>query len=265
MAEGVHFKTELFYPGSLNVLSVKGLTVGSKYKVLVKDGRKWYGFPFEAEAEQQDVLYAIPLTKSRRVTVVITRDGRWTVFRKIIRIKKKKFRISRIRVQRRFLYPPKSVIRRIERENRLLRKTFRRVSRRKFKDLNFLCPVKTPKVSTPFGAIRVINGKKRSIHWGVDFKGKKGDPVYVSLSGKVVISRDLYYTGKTVVVDHGLGLFTLYAHLSRCSVREGDFVSRGEVIGEIGSTGRSTGPHLHFGVYLDDVKIDPMLALKLGK
>jgi len=262
-AETVSLKTDLLYPGSLNVISVEGLKVGSRYKVLIRDGRNWYGFPFRAEAVKQDVLYAIPLTKSREIVLVLTRDGKETVFRRRIRLRARKFRVSRIRVSRKFLYPPKDQLERIRRENQLLRKTFKIVTDRKFKSLNFLCPVKHPSVSTPFGAVRIINGKRRSIHWGVDFRGKKGDPVFASLSGKVVISRELYYTGKTVVIDHGLGLYSLYAHLSRLNVKEGDFVRKGEEIGRVGSTGRSTGPHLHFGIYLDDVKVDPLLAFKL--
>ncbi|MDQ7055631.1 MAG: M23 family metallopeptidase [Persephonella sp.] len=97
----------------------------------------------------------------------------------------------------------------------------------------------------------------------MDFVASEGTPVYASLTGKVVLAQELFYTGKTVVIDHGKGLFTLYAHLSRISVKEGEMVKRGKIIGNVGSTGRSTGPHLHFGVYLVGMRIDPDLVFRL--
>ncbi len=260
-SEEFTLKGSLFYPGSLNVIHGKGLERGHSYRVLVKVGGRWFGFPERAEFESQDMLFAIPITSEKKVLLAVIKDGTRTVFRKVLKLKGRRFRVSRIRVPRRYLFPPKKVLGRIRRENRLLRRTFKTVTERKFKSLKFIYPVSHPEVSTPFGAVRIMNGKKRSIHRGVDFRAKRGEPVFASLSGRVVVARELYYTGKTVIIDHGLGLYTLYAHLSRIEVREGQMVKRGREIGRVGSTGRSTGPHLHFGVYLDDVTVDPILAM----
>ena len=84
-------------------------------------------------------------------------------------------------------------------------------------------------------------------------------------AGKVAIARDLYYTGNTVVIDHGLGLFSLFAHLSRIDVHEGDAVAAGAVVGLVGATGRVTGPHLHWTVRIGNARVDPMAVLALLK
>jgi murein DD-endopeptidase MepM/ murein hydrolase activator NlpD len=88
-----------------------------------------------------------------------------------------------------------------------------------------------------------------------------GDPVYASNSGRVALSRDLFYSGNSVYIDHGLGFYTAYFHLSQREVTEGQWVERGELIGRIGATGRVTGPHLHWGVYLQAVPVDPLSLL----
>jgi len=157
----------------------------------------------------------------------------------------------------------KLILERIKRENRLLRKALKVYTKKLYREKYFHKPLKILKVSTPFGAKRILNGKRKYIHWGVDFRARRGTPVYASLSGKVVLARNFYLTGNTVVINHGLGIYTLYAHLDKILVKEGRFVKVGQTIGKVGSTGRSTGPHLHFGIYINDVKVDPMLAFKL--
>lgn len=158
--------------------------------------------------------------------------------------------------------PSKKLLERIKREAKLIRATLSRYTPKLFTESKMLKPLKHLRVSTPFGAKRIINGKKKTYHWGTDFRAKAGTPIHAVLSGKVVLARNLYYTGNTVIINHGLGLYTLYAHMSKIKVKEGQFVKGGKTIGYVGSTGRSTGPHLHFGVYVNDTRVDPMLALK---
>jgi len=110
----------------------------------------------------------------------------------------------------------------------------------------FIYPVNTF-ITSEFGINRLFNEKKKSVHFGIDFAGNSSDLISAALNGRVVFSSELFYTGKTIIIDHGIGLFTLYGHLSKYLKHVGDIVKQGEKIGAIGSTGRVTGPHLHWG------------------
>ncbi len=103
-------------------------------------------------------------------------------------------------------------------------------------------------VTSIYGSRRLFNHQKQTQHLGTDYRAAIGEPIYAANSGRVVVSRDLFFTGKTVTIDHGLNIFTIYGHLSRLDVKEGDTVKIGQVIGLSGATGRVTGPHLHWGV-----------------
>lgn len=109
-----------------------------------------------------------------------------------------------------------------------------------------------------FGLRCTFNGEPRSPHAGVDIQAPPGSGVYAANDGRVVLAKELYATGKTVVVDHGLGLYTLYAHLSRLDVEAGSDVARAQPVGLVGATGRVTGPHLHWGAMLVGARVDPM-------
>ncbi len=115
--------------------------------------------------------------------------------------------------------------------------------------------------SSSFGMVRFFNGQARGAHNGMDIAAPVGKPVYAAGAGEVIDIGDYFFSGRTVIVNHGRGYFTLYAHLSETSVRRRKTVRAGQQIGRIGSTGRSTGPHLHFGVYLNAAAVDPMLFL----
>ena len=117
--------------------------------------------------------------------------------------------------------------------------------------------------NSAFGTRSIYNGEPRSPHSGADFQGAAGTPVKAPNSGRVVLAGDLYFTGNTVVIDHGAGLFSLFAHLRAINVREGDPVATHAVLGELGATGRVTGPHLHWAVRLDGARVDPLSLLAL--
>ena len=114
-----------------------------------------------------------------------------------------------------------------------------------------------------FGTRSVYNGAARSPHGGADFLSPAGTPVKAPNAGRVAVARELYFTGNTVVIDHGLGLFSMLAHLSAIDVREGDLVTAGEVVGQVGATGRVTGPHLHWAVRAGGARVDPLAVLAL--
>ncbi|MDX9715275.1 MAG: M23 family metallopeptidase [Dissulfurispiraceae bacterium] len=119
-------------------------------------------------------------------------------------------------------------------------------------------------VTSGFGNRRIINKSITSIHRGIDMRARTGDLVRAANTGKVVLAKELFYGGNTVIVDHGLGIFTIYMHLSEFKAMEGDIISKNQVLGLAGSTGRSSGPHLHFGVKIQSQSINPISFLGLG-
>jgi len=129
----------------------------------------------------------------------------------------------------------------------------------------FIRPV-PGEVSGQFGRRRVINGERKSPHTGQDLRAVMDEPIKASNAGRVALVRDCFFSGNSVVLDHGLGLYSMYFHLDQAKVKEGDRVEKGQVIGLAGMTGRATGPHLHWGFRLLGARVDPdaILALPLG-
>jgi len=127
---------------------------------------------------------------------------------------------------------------------------------------SFLIPLHHS-ISTAFGTKRMLNRKVTSIHKGVDIRGKEGDDVKASNRGRVVLAEELFFGGNTIILDHGQGIFTMYMHLSSFSVKPDDVVSKGDIIGSVGSSGRSSGPHLHFGVKVQGMSVNPISFVKL--
>ena len=118
-------------------------------------------------------------------------------------------------------------------------------------------------VSMGFGTKRIMNKKVVSVHRGVDIRGKDGEQIKASNSGRIVLAEELFFGGNTIIIDHGQGLYSIYMHLSKFNSELNDSVTRGDVIGYVGSTGRSTGPHLHFGVKVNTVNVNPFSLTKL--
>jgi murein DD-endopeptidase MepM/ murein hydrolase activator NlpD len=117
---------------------------------------------------------------------------------------------------------------------------------------------------TAFGHRRIFNGQPRAPHAGADLKAGTGTPVRSTNRGRVVLAKNLFFTGNTVIVDHGLGIYSLYAHLSRIDAKESEVVENGEVVGLAGATGRATGPHLHWGVRVQGARVDPFSLVRMG-
>jgi murein DD-endopeptidase MepM/ murein hydrolase activator NlpD len=128
----------------------------------------------------------------------------------------------------------------------------------------FLSPI-AGTAGSNFGKRRVFNGEARNPHNGADLKAATGDAIRSTNRGRVVLAKDLFYTGNTVIVDHGIGIYSLYAHLSRIDVKTGMTVERGQIVGLAGATGRVTGPHLHWGVRVQNARVDPFSLVNLAK
>lgn len=131
---------------------------------------------------------------------------------------------------------------------------------KKLWDSNFILPVQS-KISSPFGAMRFVNNKVVGYHSGIDFSVPVGTTLKASNSGKVVLARELTTTGNTIVIDHGMNVFSSYAHMSSLNVKEGDIIKKGDTIGKSGNTGFTTGPHLHFTISIGTTFVNPYIFL----
>jgi len=177
-----------------------------------------------------------------------------------LEINKRKYAVQRLTIKnRRKVEPNRKDLARIakERERKAKAKAFRS---NEYANVDMVWPV-SGVVSSPFGLRRYFNGKPRSPHSGIDIAAPEGEKVFAAADGVVVDTGNFFFSGNLVFIEHGNGLMTLYAHLFRIDVRPGERVKKGEPVGLVGSTGRVTGPHLHFAVLIDGVYVDPLLFL----
>lgn len=179
-----------------------------------------------------------------------------------LRIMRRVFATRRLTVDPAFVNPPASELPRIQREREQVEKLWETWTPEKLWEGAFEAPVPEP-ANSAFGTRSILNGEPRSPHGGADFPSPAGTPIKAPNGGRVVLADALYYTGNTVVVDHGLGLYSLFAHMTEMRVHIGDAVKTGDVLGTVGSTGRVTGPHLHWAVRLDGARVDPAALLRL--
>jgi murein DD-endopeptidase MepM/ murein hydrolase activator NlpD len=181
-----------------------------------------------------------------------------------VRIKAKAFKQESVTVPAEFDQFTPELLQRIRREQEQFAQIYRAATPTRFWELPFISPVPV-ELTSPFGYRRVINGTPRSPHTGTDLRAAMGTEVKVSNHGRVVLTGDFYFAGRSVVVDHGAGLFTMYFHLSQIKAEEGADVHKGDVIGLSGMSGRVTGPHLHWGALLNGARVDPLALIdKLG-
>ncbi len=173
-----------------------------------------------------------------------------------ILVEDREFPEQRLTVPAEMATPPAAVQERIARENAEVRAVLGTVSPDNHLVLPFMRPVPGG-VSSAYGLKRFFNDLERNPHRGLDLQAALGDPVRAAAPGRIVLAADHYYGGRSVFLDHGLGVFTVYMHLDEFKVRQGDMIEAGEILGLAGQTGRVTGPHLHLGLYVLDLAMDP--------
>lgn len=174
-----------------------------------------------------------------------------------------RFAVQRLTVPEHYVELSEKDLERARRENRELAAVFSAVPPERFWQGQFRLPLEDVAPSGNFGKRRVLNGKLRSPHSGEDFAAPAGSPVRATQRGRVALAKELFFLGKTVVVDHGLGLYSYYGHLKTLAVEAGNLVDQGATLGAVGATGRTTGSHLHWGVRLGDARVNPMDLLAL--
>ena len=210
----------------------------------------------------QDGYFVFGIDRDRKFDVTITKilDGKKEkIIKKVL---KRKYNIQRIDgLEESKVTPPESVYKRIKAENNRIGEARAINSELPFFKDQFIMPVKGI-ISGVYGSQRILNGKPRWPHYGIDIAAKQGTEIKSSGTGVVTMAEDdLYYTGGTVIMDHGHGISTIYSHLETVLVSVGDKINQGDIIGTVGSTGRSTGPHLDFRINWFQTRLDPMSVL----
>jgi len=221
---------------------------------LVREGsaRRWRG------------LLGVDLAVTEPSSLVIAADlggVRHVLTASPLTLKARQFPTRRLTVAGRFVDPSREELDRIRREAARLETIFDTVTVPDRLD-TFAQPLPGAPGSN-FGSRSIFNGEARAPHAGADFRGATGTPIAAPAAGRVVLAEDLFFTGQTVVIDHGVGLYSLLAHLSRIDVTPGQAVARGDVVGLLGATGRVTGPHLHWTVRLNGARVDPLRLVAL--
>ena len=206
--------------------------------------------------------FVFGIDRDRKFDLTITKIVSGKKDKIIKKVLKRKYNIQKINgLEESKVTPPESVYKRIKEENNRIGKARAINSDLPFFKNQFIMPVEGI-ISGVYGSQRVLNGKPKWPHYGIDIAAKKGTLIKSSGSGIVTMAEDdLYYTGGTIIMDHGHGISTIYSHLENVMVSEGDKINQGDIIGTVGSTGRSTGPHLDFRVNWFQTRLDPMSVI----
>ena len=223
----------------------------SKDKVITIDGKRIRVY------EEGDFIFAFGRKFKEAITISVNGES------KNYEIEDKTYKKEIIRgLPSRKVEPKKEDIKKIQSDQKKIKLTKTVGETKKLFGKTFLIPV-DGRISGVYGSQRILNSKPRSTHKGIDIAAPKGTKIYAPSNGRIILTEeDMFFTGKTVIIDHGMGLISIFAHLNDMYIRPGQLVEKGMEIGEVGMSGRATGPHLHWGVYLENISVDPMALLK---
>ncbi len=180
-----------------------------------------------------------------------------------LKVEKVDFGVQELSLPSSMVNLDRKTLERVNKEGRQLNSLFRVFRNERLWRGAFIRPVEG-ELSTAFGFNRIINGQRRSPHTGVDLQAEEGTPVLACNSGIVALVESLFFSGKSVILDHGWGFYSMYFHLSEVLVKKGNRVNKGAILGRVGSTGRSTGPHLHWGIRMNGARVDPLSLLNIN-
>ena len=241
--------------GDVEIVRVEAKFAGN----LSIDGKKkrWLSVP--GDEKLKFALVAASYRQKGEIKLINgLKNGDETIVFKIVEGEYKKEKIT---VEGSKVTPPKDVLKRIEQEREEANKIYATANAGLKFNSKFILPMSSM-VTSPFGTARVFNGTLKSYHGGTDFRAAVGTSVVAANDGVVVIAKDRYYAGGSVVIDHGEGIYTQYYHLSALNVKVGQVVKKGDVIALSGASGRVSGPHLHFGVIAGGVQVNPINFVK---
>ena len=241
-------------PGGVVVLPIEGpaatvpvATLDGARTMVLRDGDRWLA------------VVGIPLdTKPGRQELVVSQGGRTA--RLGFDVAAKQYEVQRLKVAPGQVDLSKANLERVDQERTKIRAALRTYTDRAPDTMQLQPPVPGER-SSSYGLRRYFNDQPRSPHTGMDIAAPAGTPIRAPAGGTVADVGDYFFNGNTVIVDHGAGLVTMYCHLSRIDVKQGQEVAAGDTLGAVGATGRVTGPHLHFGVTLNGTMVDPALFL----
>ncbi len=217
--------------------------------MVVRHGDRW------------QAVVGLPLDTTPGEHRIELRNASGTATAVVFKVLPKEYAAQHITLKdKRMVEPGPKELQRIAREQKLIVHAFHAWTELPEPPLRFDLPARG-RLSSPFGLRRFFNNQPRQPHSGLDIAAATGTPIVAPASGTVIETGNYFFNGKTVFLDHGQGLVTMYNHLNQVSVKRGQRVARGQKIGEIGSTGRVTGPHLHWTVSLNNARVDPMLLL----
>ena len=246
----------------INAVEFKGKFIQGHYIVGVTDPSSKIIIDKKDVKVSEDGYFVFGIDRDRKFDLIITKINNGKKEKIIKKVLKRKYNIQRIDgLEESKVTPPESVYKRIKKENNKIGEARAINSDLPFFKNQFIMPVEGI-ISGVYGSQRILNGKPRWPHYGIDIAAKKGTMIKSSGSGVVTMAEDdLYYTGGTIIMDHGHGISTIYSHLETVLVSVGDKINKGDLIGTVGSTGRSTGPHLDFRVNWFQTRLDPMSIL----
>ncbi|EET80538.1 zinc metallopeptidase, M23 family [Campylobacter showae] len=252
---GTPSETQTIVNGDVEIVQVEAKFAGN----LSIDGKKkrWLSVPGD-----ENLKFAVVTASYRQKGEIKLVNGLKSGDEKIVfKIVEGEYKKEKITVEGSKVTPPKDVLKRIEEEREEANKIYATANVGLKFNSKFILPMSSA-VTSAFGTARVFNGTLKSYHGGTDFRAAVGTSVIAANDGVVVIAKDRYYAGGSVVIDHGEGIYTQYYHLSALNVKVGQSVKKGDTIALSGSSGRVSGPHLHFGVIAGGVQVNPLNFVK---
>lgn len=235
-------------------VSVSGGFDGSAVPFVKGDSGYYALLGMDFEKEKGDIRFLIKIVYS---------DNRVEEKEVRINLLPASFKVQRLSLPRKMVNLSKNTLKRVNKETKVIKSIWAQASDQKLWEGDFIMPLKG-KIQGTFGRKRLINGEPRKSHSGEDISAPEGTEVKATNSGVVVNASEMFFNGKGVFLDHGAGLFSMYFHLSDIKVKTGEHVKKGDIIGFVGSTGRASGPHLHWGIKLGGARVDPVKLTKIA-